>query len=388
MRILIAHNFYSSRGPSGENAVVQNEVALLRAGGLQVELLAVHSDNIDERGLRNTAALAAAPIRHSAGVAATKAAIQRFQPDILHVHNVYPLLSPAVVHLARRYGVPVVQTIHNYRHRCMNGLLFRDGHPCMECVDAGSAGPGIRHACYRNSRPQSVAMGVGLTWHRNTWRNLDHYIALNEFVKAFLEGNGVPADRITVRPTYIADAGAPVESTSSDVLFVGRLEQAKGILLLLESWSASDAQGRTLHIAGSGPAESEVRRAAAVDPSITYHGTLPRDAVQHLMDQCSLIALPSQSLEAGPLVLVEALSRGRPLVCNDVGGLRAMVGDAGLVVEPTVQAWVKALRIDEADLSLMKVAARRRYLDRHTPEQALGASLAVYQRALLCNFNA
>ena len=155
----------------------------------------------------------------------------------MHLHNVFPLISPYVVRVAERRGVPVVQTVHNYRHSCVNGLHLRDGQPVHRLSRApASACPACSTAATGDPAPQTVPMTIGQVVHRRTWRDgVARYLALTPFMRDTLTASGIPAERITIRPTWVPDpggAGAP----GRDVLYVGRLDEAKGIDRLLDAW--------------------------------------------------------------------------------------------------------------------------------------------------------
>src|SRR4051794_15577628 len=169
MRVLVAHNRYRASSPSGENQLVAAEIDLLRAGGVDVVPLLTDSDDLT--GPLGALRGAPGPIYSPSGVRGFKRLLAQTRPDVVHLHNVYPLISPYVVRVAARAGVPVVQTVHNYRHGCVNGLHLRDGHPCTDCLGTRLGLPAVRHGCYRDSRLQTVPMTIGQVVHRPTWND-------------------------------------------------------------------------------------------------------------------------------------------------------------------------------------------------------------------------
>jgi glycosyltransferase involved in cell wall biosynthesis len=248
VRVLVAHNRYRSDAPSGENRLVEAEVALLRDGGVEVVELMTDSDTITP-GLRGVLRAAPGPVYSPSGVHHFTRMLQETRPDVVHLHNVFPLISPYVVRVAARAGVPVVQTVHNYRHGCVNGLHLRDGHTCTDCLGSRLGLPAVLHGCYRGSRMQTLPMTIGQNVHRGTWRDdVTRFLALTLFARDKLVETGIPSARVTIRPTWVPDPGHD-PTTGTDVLFVGRLDDAKGVDRLLAAWEAGGRRsGRRLRI--------------------------------------------------------------------------------------------------------------------------------------------
>lgn len=327
MRVLVVHNRYRSAFPSGENLVVDREIAMLRDTGIEVGTYIRDSDEIEGFGLVKRAELAARPIYSLEDTKAFKTRIRSFGPDVVHLHNVYPLISPGVIRVAKAEGLPVVQTVHNYRFVCANGLYFRDGHVCQDCLGKRVPWPAVRHGCYRGSIAQSAIMAAALTAHRRTWQMVDHFLPVSDFVADQLVAAGVPPEKITVKPNSVADPGEPTP-TGEGLLFAGRLEEEKGIRLLLESWRLSGVgEATTLTIAGDGSARSAVEHAARTDPSIRYLGAVSADRVGQLLDECAVRVVPSLWFEASPMSVVESYARGRPVISINVGANSGVVSD-------------------------------------------------------------
>ncbi|MGH8879309.1 MAG: glycosyltransferase family 4 protein, partial [Stackebrandtia sp.] len=220
MKVVVAHNMYSSAQPSGENSVVNNELAQLAEAGVTVVPFLRSSDEIASLSLPKKVALIGSPIYSSATQKSLTALIEAEKPDVLHLHNPYPFLSPAVVRTSQKLGVPVVQTVHNYRQVCMSAMYFRDGHMCHDCRGKSFAMPGIVHGCYRGSRAQSVIMATTLAVNRRTWHGMDRYIALTENVADHLRDYGIDSEQIRVKPNSIPDPG-PHEQVGSGFMFLG-----------------------------------------------------------------------------------------------------------------------------------------------------------------------
>ena len=383
MKVLVAHNRYRSDVPSGENQVVQAEIELLRSA--DVEVVSMLTDSDDIRGMRGLAKaeVALGPVYSRTGVRHFKELLQAHRPDLVHLHNVFPLISPAVISVARRQGLPVVHTVHNYRHSCVNGLHFRDGGPCTDCVGRRFPGPAVRHGCYRASRLQSVPMALSQAVHAETWRDIGRFLALTPFMARTLVREGVPEERIKIRPSWVHDPG-PVQPLGEDVLFVGRLDEAKGVDLLLRAWASGPPAGRRLRMVGAGPLSSEVERAASGDSSIIYEGPLEPAQVRRAMDAAVAVVVPSMWFEGFPLVIAEAFAHGRPVLTTSGGSPASVVDESvGWVCAPQVRDLAHALTsITEAEAGSRGRAARTRYETAHSPSSARQSLLATYNELL------
>ena len=384
MKVLICHNRYRSSSPSGENQLVNSEIALLRRAGVEVIQMIEDSDSIVSGGLVVMGNAALGPLYSPKGVRRFKALLREEHPDLIHLHNVFPLISPAVVRAAKAVGVPIVQTIHNYRHTCVNGLHFRDGHLCDDCIGHRVAYPAVLHGCYRGSRPQSVAMALGQSAHRGTWGMVDKLIALTPLMARRLLAAGFEGKQIAVRPSWTADPGEPV-SPGVDFLYLGRLEEAKGINLLLEAWRLRKAGGsRRLRIAGTGPSEEHIRSMALLEDNVHYLGHLDRSEVAAAMMHCGVVVIPSLWYEGLPLAFVEALANGRPVIVNHGTSTASMVTDElAWSVRPTVNSWRETIdMITQDDVEARGMAARKLYSEACSPPAALKSLLQIYEDLL------
>ena len=384
MRVLVVHNRYRSALPSGENEVVDREVRLLAAAGVDVDAFTPSSDEIEAMPAARRVALAASPTVAPAALGRFADAVRRFRPDVVHVHNVYPLVSPAVVRRARRLGVPVVQTVHNYRHVCSPGTMYRDGHVCDDCVGRAVPWPGVVHRCYRGSAAQSAAMAVSQVVHRPTWRLVDRYLPVSRFVADHLVRTGVDPARVVVKPNAVDDPG-PVPPPGRGFEFAGRLDREKGVLALLDAWAASGAGDRSvLTIAGDGPVREDVERRAASLPGVRCVGRVAPAAVGRLLADGAVAVVPSLWHETFGLVAVEAFARGRPVVATRMGGLGELVDErCGWPVAPTVEGLAAALAAAAAAppdrLAAMGRNGRERYEAAFTPDAVVARLVDTYE---------
>lgn len=379
MKVLLAHNRYSSAQPSGENVVVDQERQLLTAAGVDVVAYERSSDEIAGWSPADKLRHAADPVYARQAQRDLAGLIERERPDVLHVHNVYPLLSPWVVRTAHAHGLPVVQTIHNFRHVCMRGSFFRDGHDCRDCLGHRVPLPGVQHSCYRGSRAQSAVMATTLTAHRGTWRSVDRFIALTDVMATYLREIGVRPDQITVKPNCVPDPGVH-DVRGTGFAYVGRLSQEKGIPLLLAAWCSHDegALG-PLQIVGDGPLREQVQAAASARTDIVYRGRLEPDAVRDTMRSAAALVIPSVWEEVCPMVAVEALANARPLLATAMGGLPFLVGDdGGWTVPPTTAELAAGLGMAMAHAPGAWSSARSRYERLFSPQVITERLLDIY----------
>jgi glycosyltransferase involved in cell wall biosynthesis len=382
MKILQVHNRY--REPGGENVAVQAEATLLRAAGHEVVQYQVENPAGPVAAI---APLALAPWNPAAARTVTRV-VNRTKPDVAHVHNTWFALSPAVIRALRQAGVPVVMTLHNYRLVCANAQLFRDGRPCELCVGS-HCWHGVHHRCYRGSALLTLPAAGTIALHRRlgTWhRDVDLFLAPSAFARALLIRSGLPAARIQVKPNFVEDPGPrPLPTTeSSTVLFVGRVAYQKGIDVLLEAWRGLGGSGLELVVVGDGPLHSNLERHPV--PGVRFEGHLDAAAVKTHMLTARALVFPSRSYEVQPLVALEALAAGLPVLASDLGGMPELLKPLGPTWlapagEPT--AWAVALtRLTDAEtVKQGSKRARIRYEEGFNQAAAITALEFAYERA-------
>jgi glycosyltransferase involved in cell wall biosynthesis len=379
VKVVVAHNRYRSAQPSGENRMVDAEIAELAGAGVEVVPFLRSSDEIGSLPLRDKALLPVSPLWNASAQRALAGVLRAERPDVLHLHNPYPLLSPAVIRTAHRHGVPVVHTAHNYRQVCAAGIYFRDGGVCHDCRGRRLGVPAVVHRCYRGSAAQSAVMAVTLAAHRPTWRSVDRFVAPTSAIADHLRGYGVAAERIVVKPNALPDPGPPAPP-GDGFLFLGRLSPEKGLGLLLEAWSRhpDGALGR-LRIAGDGPLRERAAQAAAERVDVDYLGPLDAAAARAAVAGCAVMIVPSTCEDVLPTVVIEALAAGRAVLGTALGGIPYLVGDTGWVVPPDPAALASALPAAATQAPARADAARARYEATFHPDVVTRQLLDVYE---------
>lgn len=346
MKVVIVHNAYPQYG--GEDTVVANETAMLKRHGYDVVPRIVPTE---ESGALNLIRCGLSAVWNPVAARQLKLLLQREKPDIVHCHNTFPLLSPSIFAACRKAGIPVVQTIHNYRHICPAGGFFRDGAICEECIGKKFPSPVLKYRCYRNSRIASAipAMTAYTQRIRRTFeRDVDAVIALNLFGKEKLIEGGLPADRIVIKPNFsldpeMSDPGPRPEEKPFTLCFAGRLSTDKGIGVLLDAWTdffkavtAGSTPQPRLRIMGEGEMADRVVTAAEQCPGIEYLGRLSHSDTVREIAQADGLVCPSIWYEGMPMTLLEAFSVGTPVIASRIGGLPEMVqeGINGLLFTP------------------------------------------------------
>ena len=417
MKILFIHNYYQYAG--GEDNVVAAELKLLTAHGHQVELWSLDNKDLPS-GLPSKirTALNTTYSTRSKAIALTK--LEAFKPDVVHVHNFFPQLSPSIYDACFALNIPVVQTLHNYRLMCPGAMLMREGKICEQCV-TGSPYQAVLHGCYKESKLGSFVVAHMVATHRKlgTWQHkVSRFIALTEFAKTKFIEAGFPADKISVKPNFVNDpllGITPVERTSPPFgLFVGRLSTEKGLHTLLKAWkildhlnipkSDSDANNISqnnnstprfegvlnenrqsspiqLKIAGTGPLADLIDNQANVQAL----GLQSPAEISLLMQRATFLILPSEWYEGFPLVLVEALAHGLPVLASNLGSMVDIIedGKTGLLFEPgnaeDLASKLNWLLENPNECAWLGTNARQVYLDKYTYEENVKQLLEIYQ---------
>jgi glycosyltransferase involved in cell wall biosynthesis len=395
MRILLVHNFYGSSAPSGENRVVLEERDLLRANGHDVVEHFTHSDSIPTGGLLPVIRAGLGVPWNPAALNRLRRRIEKVEPDVMHVHNVFPLLSPSIFQAAKGTGTAVVNTLHNYRTLCAKAIPLRGGAVCTQCIDTRSVAPALRYGCYRNSRLATVPMALAVAVHRklDTYsRRVDAFIALTEFQKSVLVAGGLPAQRIYVKPNCYPGARRPSPwiEREDKAVFLGRASAEKGLDTLVEAWIRWGHAAPKLEIIGEGPDLERLRglAAAAGADRIEFAGSKPAAEAHLSLSKAKLLIVPSTCFEGCPLVLPEAFAFGVPIVASRLGTFEELVedrsagrlftaGDPGSLLDTVRELWR-----DQPALEALGGAARKEFEARYSAGQSIGSLKTIYEHAI------
>lgn len=383
MRILIAHNTYQHRG--GEDGVVESELALLRSHGHIVETWCRSNDEV--AGMPLLALVRDTLWSRQTSVALTET-INRFRPDLIHVHNTFPLISPSLYWAASRAGVPVVQTLHNFRLLCLNALFLRDGRVCEDCMGK-LPWQGVVRKCYRGAVAASAVLAGMLALHRglSTYRSkVNRFIALTQFAKQKFVEAGFPEEKIVVKPNFYQaraeGVGLRTEGRNG-ALFVGRLSEEKGVATMLDAWRGLDI---SLRVAGEGPLLEQHQWQHGAN--VKFLGRLSGEQVAKEMSQASYLVMPSECYEGFPMVLVEAFAHGLPVVASRLGAMAEIIenGVSGLHFEPgnpqDLAQKIQWLHDHPEECQQMGENAHREYEEKYTPEKNYELLMDVYRQAI------
>lgn len=379
MRVLILHSRYLSGDASGENRVVRDEAKLLAEGGHAVQLYDPSPTRAHGMRLVTTAIDA---VWSAEGGKVVRHLMRRFRPDVVHCHNLFPMLSPAVVRTCHSEGIPVVITLHNYRLMCLPSTFLRDGRVCEDCLGR-APWPGVIHRCYRESLSGSTVLATSLLVHRSlrTFGYVSLFLAVSAFVLEKHIEAGLRADRIRVKSNFTWSVPRR-EGTGRNFLYLGRLSPEKGVRTLVRAW---DDVGAELVVVGDGPDADQLR--AEAPPSVRFAGPLPGEDVVDLIREARAVLVPSVWYEAQPRVILEAYAAGVPVVASRIGGLPDLIieEESGLLVTPgDGTAWAQAanrLLDDEAAIRLGE-GAHRMWQERFSPERGLAALEEAYREAV------
>ena len=317
--------------------------------------------------------------------------LRRERPDLVHFHNTFMMISPSAYYACTEYGVPVVQTVHNYRLLCLSGDLFRGGKICEECIGRTIPWPGVRHRCYHGSLSHSAAVASMLLAHRalRTWeRKVDLFIAPSAFLAEKLAQGGIPAEKIVVKPNFVAfDTSVRAGRDDRYAIYLGRLSPEKGVRNLIAAWQK--IEDLRLLIVGAGPEEDYIRATIMERGSgnVEMTGPQTRDSVAVLLKGAAFLVFPSQWHEPFGLAAVEAFASGVPVIAARAGAISEIVrdGHTGLLFAPgSVDELARKVRwaIDNPEATRrMGENARRVYEQRYTPEKNYPMLMEIYHRA-------
>jgi glycosyltransferase involved in cell wall biosynthesis len=380
--ILMVHNYYQERG--GEDLSFEAERRSLEDAGVIVHTYIDTNYRIDSMSGLRAGLKCVWSLETQRDV---RKILKTHRPQLVHVQNSFPLISPSIYYAARAEGIPVVQSIRNYRLLCPNALFYRDNQVCEDCMGRRFAWPGIYHACYRDSRAGSTAVATMQAVHGmlGSWtRKVDHFISLSEFGRDKLVEGGLPAERITVKPNFVYPDPGPSDAEREFILFVGRLSEEKGIRTMLKAWEQIHRE-IPLVIAGRGPVSDIVDDAAQRMEGVTWLGAQTIDNIYDLMGRSMAVLFPSEWYETFGRVVIEAYSRSTPVIASNLGAISELVEPdvTGVLFEPgnadSLAAATRRIWSDPDKAAQMGMKGRELFEERYTAAQHLKQIDHIYQ---------
>ncbi len=393
MKILMVHDYYSIRG--GEDSCFERETALLQRN--DVEVVTYSRRNTDDTaGSLSWNAKLALGIRtiwsHS-DYQALRRLIRTEKPDLMHVQNSFPLISPSAYYAARHEDVPVIQTLHNYRLICPSAVFMRENRICEDCAHKTVPWPAVLHACYSHGRAATAVTSSMIAVHRalNTWRDVvDGYIAQSEFMRAKFIECGLPARKVFLKSGFVYPDPGEAPGSGDYAIFVGRLSPEKGVDVLLKAWEQTRRRW-SLKIVGEGPLEVSVRASASRIPGVEVLGRVSSDELDHLRRNARFQIVPSIWYEGAPAVILEAFAIGLPIVASRIGSLATMIDHSrtGLHFQPgdaaDLAAQADRMFLCPEELAWMRRNARKDFLNRYTADKSFTALIDVYEKVISAN---
>ncbi len=385
MKILLIHNQYQHRG--GEDTVLESELKLLEKMGETVETLLFNNDDINSTISKIKFGLYSFYNPNSSRLLKEK--INTFQPDIIHVHNFFPIASPSLFYVANDKKIPIVMTLHNYRLLCPNAMFFREGQVCENCISKSFALDGVIHGCYRDSKLQTLFL-ASMTWfHKKngTWQNrIDKYIALTHFAKnKFLDSSLKLNDsKIEIKPNFVVDHGFELEKEEY-CLFVGRLSKEKGIDILLNAFQGST---RKLMIIGTGPMLETVEEYSKKYDNIEYLGFQSIDFIIGKLKKAKALIFTSIWYEGMPMTILESFSTGTPVLCGDIGGPAEIVDNerTGLLYKAgdnvELQSKIEKLYNEPELHTALCKNARKEFEEKYSEEKNYTQLISIYKKVI------
>lgn len=380
MKVLQVHNRYRQRG--GEDAVVENTLAALARHGHEAQLFEADSSEMPDNFLQKAQSAVAAVWSRSARTRILET-LQRERPDVVHVHNLYPLLSPSVLDACQSQGIPVVMTCHNFRLSCPIGIHFRKDAICEKCRGGHDYWCFFRNC--RNNRIESAAYAMRnyVSGHLNLFeKNIDRFLCISVFLRDYLIESGFPAAKFDVVPNMI-----PIPETASHaaegayIAFLGRFSAEKGIEVLLDA--AAKVPHIPVRLAGGGPLEEALREKAPAN--VQFAGMMQKEELAAFYRGARCTVAPSVWYETFGLVAVEAMSHGIPVIASRIGGLAELVldGETGLQFEAgdsaALAANMERLWSNPDEAARMGMAARAHVATEYSESRYVERLIAVYE---------
>lgn len=386
MKVLQIHNEYQTRG--GEESVLDAEKTVLQENEHTVKQYIARSSLIRELSFIRKIALSLNSIWSQDSYKKIKDFLRKIKPDIAHIHNTVPLITPSVYAACQSENVPVIQTIHNYKLICPGSNLYRNNQICEKCIKKSFTYPALMHGCYRRDRLSTAFLVAGNTFNR--WRGtylheINQYIVLTNFARQKFIEAGFPPHKLTVKPNFVTAQITEGAHADGYALFVGRLIPQKGIETLLKAWSILKGE-IPLKIAGTGYLKDYLQ--SHLPNNVKYLGQLPRNEIVSLMQNATFLVFPSEWYEGFPMTIVEAFATGLPVIASNLGGMAEIVSpgvsgwhfEAGNAVD--LASVAQGLWNNPQEIRRRGKLARQQYEQLYSPERNLKMLISIYENAI------
>lgn len=388
MKILVIHNQYLEKG--GEDRVVDSEIKMLKDFGNQVVYYKCSNSDINSISFFKKIKFLFRDLNwNRQSYEEIKKLVREEKPDLAHIHNIFILLSPSIYFALKEASVPIVQTLHNYRWICLKGTFFAK-RICEDCF-RGNRIKAVFRRCWRDSFVLSAFLARMLCKNDKSkmlQANVSAFIVLSEFSRdKFIEA-GFPKEKLFVKPNFV-DFEFNVVKKQNYGLFLGRLVDYKGIDTLLKAYAKLDSYN--LKIIGEGPMLDEVKVRINKLRNIELLGALSHEEAMDYLKKSAFMVFSSECYENMPLVIIESLASGTPVIASNLGAMKELVEDnvTGLLFKPgDPEDLMEKIRfiMDNSELhGKMKAAARKSYEAKFTREINYGILMSIYNKAILRN---
>jgi len=373
MKILVVHNFYAQIAPSGENKVVEDEIAMLKQFGNEVETFFTNNNSIRSSLLFGKLIASFSYLFNISSLLKFKKVVNNFKPDVIHVHNLFPLISPSIFYF-RNKSTPIFYTLHNYRLFCPNALPYRDGQICTKCIDNNSVLPSLLYTCYRNSFFATLPIALNVFIYNivlSTWKKkITGFIVFSDFQKKLVSKSGIDNNKIFIKTNFTKPKLKKIDwhNRSNYLIYVGRLTQEKGIKTLIDAWKIWGLEAPELRIVGDGILLKELK-SKSINLNISFLGNLNEISVHQQISNSKLLIIPSECIEGCPLSLLEAYSYATPVAVSDLGPLPQFIqnGNNGVIFEQgnaqSLMETVRKLLNNETKLQTLSVNCFNTFLN-------------------------
>ena len=379
MRVLAIHNYHRTGSASGDDQVFRAETSLLEMNGHEVIRYTVSNDEFDSATFLGKIQTTLGMVWSRKNYREIYQCIEEKNPDIVHVHTFFPLLSPSILYAAKRAGKPVIATLHDTRFICPCATSLRNNHLCNKCGD-GHYFRMCKYSCFKGSKAQSLIVALVFKYHRlrrSFYKQIDRYICLNDNQISLLINIGFDETKIIKKYNFVSDAEASLQAVKVDgiptkyVVFYGRIGEEKGIRMLMQAW---DKLSIPLVVMGGGPLENEIKAWANSNENVYFLGYTEHNKCLSIVKGAEFVVFPSIWYEGCSMVEIESMSLGKPLVATNLGfseeaiidgynGVKFKLGDVNEFVEKVIELWNKPQLCDE-----MGKNARCEYEKKYRPE--------------------